>query len=340
MKVRLISYTAASVATAGLLSLFLISTPSVRSAKAATPAQGRKPAAADNTPVPRMSDGHPDFSGFYHGGTSGISEADEGEQVTTKTENGSIFFDYGGANNGGNDTIAPGQPPPYKPEYMAKQKQIASTVYGWVSHLDPVMDCKPQGVPRVGLGAAMHVVQNPKMLTMMYEDAPGPVYRIIYTDGRQHPTDLDTSYMGHSIGHWEGDTLVVDTVGLNDETWLGMPSTATIHSDKIHVIERYTRPNGKTLQLETTVEDPVMFTKPWVMPVRKTVIGPADDYIQPQACNTNDKAHIIEPSSKDSFTCNWCQKDPDAVYGEGAKSASPPAVKPTRPGGGGGGGGN
>jgi hypothetical protein len=289
----------------------------------------------DKTPAPRMSDGHPDFSGFYHGGTSGITNADEGEQVTTKAADGSIFFDYGGANNGGNDNIPPGEHPPYKPEYMAKQDAIAKTVYGWISRLDPVLDCKPAGVPRSGLGV-MQIIQNPKIMAIMYEDNPGPNYRIIYTDGRKHPDDLDTSYMGNSIGHWEGDTLVVDTIGLNDETWLGMASTATVHSDKIHVIEKFTRPNFRNIQLETTVEDPVMFTKPWVMPVRKTVVGPADDYIQPQACNTNDKAHIIEPSSKDQFLCNFCIKDPDAVYGQGAKSASPPPVKPQGAGGGGG----
>ena len=62
---------------------------------------------------------------------------------------------------------------------------------------------------------------NPAGIAVMYENSPGPVYRVIYTDGRQHPKDLDTSYMGNSIGHWEGDTLVIDTVGLNDETWLG-----------------------------------------------------------------------------------------------------------------------
>jgi hypothetical protein len=336
MKSRLISYAVAAVAMVAVLALWLVSMPAARGqAPAAQAGRGRGP--ADTTPVPRMTDGHPDFSGFYHGGTSGISEADEGEQVTTKTVNGSIFFDYGGANNGGNDTIAPGQPPPYKPEYMAKQNAIAATVYGWVSHLDPVMDCKPQGVPRVGLGSAMQIVENPRYMAVMYEDAPGPVYRIIYTDGRQHPDDLDTSYMGNSVGHWEGDALVVDTIGLNDETWLGMPSTATIHSDKLHVIEKWTRPTGKTISLETTAEDPVMFTKPWVMPVRRTVAGPADDYIMPQACNTNDKAHIIEPSDKDRFLCNWCQKQPDSVYGDGAAKSSPPAVKTGRGAGGGGG---
>ena len=67
------------------------------------------------------------------------------------------------------------------------------------------------------------------------------MYRIIYMDGREHPKDLDTSYMGNSIGHWEGDTLVIDTIGLNDETWLGRNKYQEIHSDKEHVVERWTR---------------------------------------------------------------------------------------------------
>jgi hypothetical protein len=326
MNRRLISYGMAAAAMFAVVLLVFVSKPAAQNAKPKTPA----------APTPHMSDGHPDFSGFYHGGTSGIDNADEGEQVTFKTKDGSVFFDYGGANNGGNDTIPAGAPPPYKPEYMAKQKQIAATVYGWVSRLDPNLDCKPAGVPRSGLGGAIHIVQNPKLMAIMYEDNPGPNYRIIYTDGRKHPDDLDTSYMGNSIGHWEGDTLVVDTVGLNDETWLGMPSTATVHSDKMHVIERFSRPDMNTITLAATVEDPVMFTKPWVMPVRRNVLGKSDDYIQPQACNTNDKAHIIEPSSTDQFKCNWCQKDPDDVYGEGAAKSSPPASKPARAGGGGG----
>ena len=331
MKSRWIACSAALVATLSMMFLIFVTNSSAQGGR--TPVQTsngivnkKTTSDAAKAPTPRMSDGHPDFSGFYHGGTSGITNADEGEQVTTKTADGSIFFDYGGANNGGNDNIPAGQSPPYKPEYLAKQKAIAATVYGWVSHLDPVLECKPQGVPRIGLGV-MQIVENPRVMAVMYEDAPGPQYRIIYTDGRKHPDDLDTSYMGNSVGHWDGDTLVVDTIGLNDETWLGMPSTATIHSDKIHVVERWNRPNMGALTLATTVEDPVMFTKPWVMPVRRTVLGPADDYIMPQACNTNDKAHIIEPSSKDEFLCNFCIKDPDKVYGPGAKSASPPPVK-------------
>jgi hypothetical protein len=333
MKSRFLTYGVAGVAMLAVTLLVFVSMPSAQTS-VKNGIVNNKTKNTDTTPTPRMSDGHPDFSGFYHAATSGISDAEDGEQVTTKTADGSIFFDYGGANNGGNENILPGQPPPYKPEYMAKQKAIAATVYGWVSHLDPVLDCKPSGVPRSGLGT-MQIVENPKVMAVMYEDDPGPQYRIVYTDGRKHPEDLDTSYMGNSVGHWEGDTLVIDTIGLNDETWLGMPSTATIHSDKEHVVERWARPNLHTITNQTTVEDPVMFTKPWVMPVRRTVLGPADDYIMPQACNTNDKAHIIEPSDKDKFICNFCQKDYDKVYGDGASKDAPPQTKAPGAGGGG-----
>ena len=109
--------------------------------------------------------------------------------------------------------------PPYKPEYMAKVKEIAATEYDGTTPLDPQMDCKPLGVPRAGIDA-MQIVQTPEVIAILYEGAPYSLYRIIYTDGRPHPKDLDTTYMGDSIGHWEGDTLVVDVVGLSDETWL------------------------------------------------------------------------------------------------------------------------
>ena len=116
--------------------------------------------------------------------------------------------------------------------------------------------------------SGFQIVETPQIITILFESSPYSTYRIIYMDGRQHPNDLDTSYMGHSIGHWEGDTLVVDVVGLNDETWLGGGFTgfknAKIHSDKEHVIERISR-NGDVMTYEATVEDPVMFTKPWVV---------------------------------------------------------------------------
>ncbi len=86
-------------------------------------------------------------------------------------------------------------------------------------------------------------------------------WRRIYTDGRQHPKDLDATFMGHSTGKYEGDTLVVDTIGFNEKTWLdhvGLP-----HSDALHVVERIRRVDHNTLQDDFTIDDPKTFTKTW-----------------------------------------------------------------------------
>jgi hypothetical protein len=93
-------------------------------------------------------------------------------------------------------------------------------------------------------------------------DIGGPhSFRIIYMDGRQHPKDLEPSYYGHSVGHWEGDTLVVDAVGFNEKFWLsrdGLP-----HTDKLHLIERFTRTDANTLKYEVTIDDPGAYTAKW-----------------------------------------------------------------------------
>jgi hypothetical protein len=92
-------------------------------------------------------------------------------------------------------------------------------------------------------------------------DIGGPhTFRTIYMDGRAHPKDLDPSYYGHSVGHWEGDTLVVDTVGFNEGFWYsrGMP-----HTDRLHMIERFTRTDYNSTKYEVTIDDPGAFTAPW-----------------------------------------------------------------------------
>jgi len=290
-------------------------------------ASGPKPScigcSIDGKTTPRTADGHPDLSGFWGGGTTG--------SLSSRVVDGSVLFDFGGENrseaapigadgarlpdvtpNGYYDV--PGRPKPsepsYKPEYMAKVKAIADSQYGATTPQDPQMDCKPLGVPR-GTFGTMHFVQTPQVLAILYEDSPGPIYRIIYTDGRSHPKDLDTSFMGHSVGHWEGDTLVVDVVGLNDETWLGGgqsgPQYALIHSDQEHVIERYTR-NGDALTYEATVEDPVMFTKPWVITPRHIPHGGTGDEVIEAICAPHDKSHFVKPTQEDPYICNYCTK--------------------------------
>ncbi len=86
--------------------------------------------------------------------------------------------------------------------------------------------------------------------------------REIFTDGRAHPPDPDPTYMGNPVGHWEGDTLIVDTIGFNDKTWLDQVGHP--HSDALHLVERIRRIDAKTLQDDLTIEDPKAFTKIWM----------------------------------------------------------------------------
>jgi hypothetical protein len=274
-------------------------------------------------PTPKMANGKPDFTGYYINGVAGVSNAQAvgDSDVITRAPDGSVFFAYGGAGAGveaaedGNTVEDQAErnrnPAPYKPEYEAKVKDMFKYSYGPRDNLlDPNLDCKPAGPLRSPLGI-MHIIHNPQGMAILYEAAPGPSYRVIYTDGRKHPERWDSSYMGHSIGYWEGDTLVVDTVGLNDETWMGNV-TASIHSDQVHLVERFTR-KGDEVTYQATIEDPVMFTRPWVKGEQKIVIGPADDRIQPQMCRGDSKKHQIVNTPEDTFRCNWCNTQ--EVYG-------------------------
>jgi hypothetical protein len=266
---------------------------------------------AAKKPTPRASDGHPDLTGFYDNPFN---------TVVTKSADGSVSFILGGRRINAYKYPAP-EMPSYKPEYAAKIEAIFKNQYGASTPDDPQYDCKPMGVPRASM-VPLQFVQTPKMVVVLYEsNFIGQTYRIIYTDGRSHPKDLDSSFLGDSIGHWEGDTLVTDVTGLNDETWLGgaqghtepggpdqpghqiVETHALIHSDQQHVIERYTR-HGDMLVYEATVEDPVMFTKPWVLTPRHFMLGvPPDDRIFESFCEARDKSHIIRPSAADEPQC-------------------------------------
>jgi len=134
----------------------------------------------------------------------------------------------------------------------------------------PSGHCLPLGVIMSTFLFPYQIVQTPKELVIMYE---GEFPRQIYTDGRGHPPDPNPSWLGHSIGHWEGDTLVVDTVGFNGKGWVGFqgqPST-----EKLHITERYTRPDLGHLAMEITVDDPGAYAKPWTM---KKVSNLTPDY--------------------------------------------------------------
>ena len=289
-------------------------------------------AQANATPTPRMANGKPNFTGYYRSGTSGAGEP--GEQVLTKLNDGSVFYAYGGTTinreiSAEEAAARDRNPPPYKPEYKAKADALLKFAYGPRDNkMDPSIYCKPNGVVRSPIDVNTQIVHNEEGMAVLLEQVPGSYMRMIYTDGRQHPADVDTSFYGHSVGHWEGDTLVVDTVGLNDETWLGGIYARSIHSDKLHVVERWSR-QGDTLEVQLTVEDPVMFTRPWVLPAQRTRIGPAEDYFMPIPCVDVTSAHQIVNTPEDTFQCNWCNKE--SLYGGADDKLSAPLRAPGAP---------
>jgi hypothetical protein len=125
---------------------------------------------------------------------------------------------------------------------------------------DPILSCYPPGVPRIMLiPFPMQIVQLPGQVMMVFEY--DHFVRFIDLERRQHPKDLNPSWLGDSIGHWEGDTLVVDTVGLNDKTWIDQVGHP--HSGALHVIERIRRPERDTLVDDITIDDPKAYLKPW-----------------------------------------------------------------------------
>jgi len=152
--------------------------------------------------------------------------------------------------------------PPFQPWAEAKYKKIKPG-YGpraTPDSQDPILQCYPPGVPRIMLiPFPMQIVQLPGQVMMVFEY--DHFVRFIDLERRQHPKDLSPSWMGDSIGHWEGDTLVVDTIGLNDKTWLDQVGHP--HSEALHVIERIRRPDHDTLVDEITIDDPKTYTKSW-----------------------------------------------------------------------------
>jgi hypothetical protein len=127
----------------------------------------------------------------------------------------------------------------------------------------PLVRCKPTGGPGFFNAPGFEIVDVPETKSIYILNIAGPhSWRVIHMDGRQHPTgdSLRPTYLGHSIGHWEGDTLVVDTVGFNEKQWVSgtVPTT-----DKLHLVEKFSRPNLRTLSYEVTVEDPGALTGSW-----------------------------------------------------------------------------
>jgi len=155
----------------------------------------------------------------------------------------------------------PSMTPWAEAKFKANKPNIGPRSVALSESNDPILKCAPPGIPRAYLVRAepIEIANIPGRVLMIFEY--DHFVRNIFTDGRPHPGDPNPTWMGDSIGKWDGDTLVVDTLGFNDKTWLdndGHP-----HSEDLHVVERIRRVNHDTLTIDTTIEDPKAYTKPW-----------------------------------------------------------------------------
>ncbi len=267
--------------------------------------RGGAPASAPE-PTPRLSDGTPNLGRVpgEHGVWNVPYITNMGERVvrpdgTNVVEERAAARGRGGARGRGDGPLGGGEGTTEGGRGGAKSEpQVpflpwAAAVYNYNSvnnsKYDPEGYCLPPGGPRMmATPYPMEIIQLPeqKRIIMIFEGATH-VWREIYMDGRPHPQGdaLNPTYLGHSVGRWEGDTLVVDVVGFNEQTWLdyfGHP-----HTDQLHVVERFSRPNKRLLRYEAVVDDPGAYAKPftirWDIPWNAT--GELTEYI----CQENNK---------------------------------------------------
>ena len=196
-------------------------------------------------PIPRAANGRPDLSGVWIAGGLALLFGEAEAEAIRKADAAA-----------GRPPLPPPEPPPYKPEAEAiRQQYLARRGID-----DPMARCLLSGVPRITVRPLpFEIIQLPGRIVILYE--VHHAFRFIPTDGRPHPDDVEPSYLGDSVGHWEGDTLVVDVPSFNTNTWLA--GVGSIHSDKLRVTERYTRDTHDTIVYEATMEDPEVLTKPW-----------------------------------------------------------------------------
>jgi len=201
-------------------------------------------------PAPRTPEGKPDFTGVYQGGSTHRGDWDF-----------QIPSDQPGLPTAATQSALPAQPRRDPIPFQPWAREKAQEYLNRRSIDDPTSRCLPGPSPRANSVALfpIQIVQTPTQIVFLYELFD--VFRVIPLNQKSHPDDLDPSFLGHSIGHWEGNTLVVDIVGFNDKGWV-LPG-GILHSDALHVTERYTRVDYDTITYEATIEDPKVFTEPF-----------------------------------------------------------------------------
>ncbi len=274
------------IITAALAGMVWSAAAPVRLLAQAGNAEAAAPASTA-TPAPRMADGHPDLSGvWWPGNDIGGRPAGSGRGAAPAAGPGG----RGGAGRGGGR----GPAPPsftslYQPWAQAKLKTLGDKD-------DPSLDCVPTAlgtfsVSLFDVGAVGQIVQTPKFVVMLTETYHG--FQIVPTDGRPHRDNVPPANRGDAVGHWEGDTLVVDKTNFTDTSWMSAEGRISFHSDALHIVERYRRVDASTLEVETKVEDPKVLTGPWTVPKQTLRLAPFDQIME-LACSAGDVKALIE----------------------------------------------
>lgn len=217
---------------------------------------GARPGAAQTTTkrsaspaasVPRMADGHPDLNGVWFGrGHADMSDGLAGGLSLTEAGRGAF------------DSV--------------------------LKQYDPTGFCLYPGVTRITQSPyPLEIMATPRRIAILYEYMR--TFRVIPTDGRKHSNDPNPSFFGESVGKWDGDTLVVDVIGLNDKSWLD--AAGNPHSDGLHLIERYRLTDAQHLEYEVTIDDPKFYAKPWTSTMVFT--RKADWELIEYSCDENNK---------------------------------------------------
>ena len=211
--------------------------------------------------APRAADGHPDLNGIWQALTTANFDIQDHEARPGLHPELEGAYDAQHPGQG----IVDGGAIPYRPEMLAKKKEnfekraMANPPHGEEPPIgDPELKCWMPGVPRATyMPFPFQIVQTPDFLLMTYEfNGSSRIIRMNWKE--EAPVD---SFMGWNRGHWEGETLVVDVTGFNDQTWFDR--AGDFHSDALHVVERFTALSPYHLQYEATIEDPKVFTQPW-----------------------------------------------------------------------------
>ena len=251
------------------------------------------PVPSHQNAMARAAGSHPELTGFWSDGRPDMVTVLVTNPTTISDDGKTIQLGFASERSLCESAVAslkrraadPTLRPSYKPEYQARVDEN----YVRQQYLDPAFQCQPEGVPR--RGPPQEIVQTPTAMYFFYRPSQkNSSFRVIPTDGRPHNKDADAMADGDSVGHWDGNTFVVDVTNLSEDTWLDVDGD--IHSSAMHVIERFTR-EGSKMRYEVNVEDPEMFTQPWSPKPRILTLGQPGQHVeQNYPCSERSMPHL------------------------------------------------